>query len=179
MCYTIYVIKERKGYKNTNQFIERGDNMKIDEMKKEIEEIEERISVFYRTDRKGIDEEHSYQWYMENVRPLSERRDELKDLIRREERMNVKVGDGVTLCYYSDRHAYTIIKRTAKSITIQQDKATRIDNNGMSEDQDYTYERNYNGSIKVARWSEKKGCFMVGGCLRVVNGRGEYYDYSF
>lgn len=152
--------------------------MKIEEMRKEIKEIEERISELYRTDRKGIDEEHSYQWYMENVRPLSERKEELNRMIIREERLNVKVGDGVTLCYYTDRCAYTVIKRTAKSITIQRDNAIRVDDNGMSDCQEYRYERDYNGGIKVARWSEKKGCFMANG-LRVVNGRGEYYDYSF
>jgi hypothetical protein len=37
-----------------------------------------------------------------------------------------KIGDGVTLCGYSDRSAYTVIAVTAKTITIQRDKATLL-----------------------------------------------------
>ena len=37
---------------------------------------------------------------------------------------NVKVGDGVTICLWSDRHAATVIKVTKSSVTVRQDKAT-------------------------------------------------------
>jgi len=47
------------------------------------------------------------------------------------------------------------------------------------EEQTYTYERDPNGTKIVARWSENEGCFRVGGTLRVVNGRHEFYDYNF
>lgn len=75
-----------------------------------------------------------------------------------------KVGDGVTLCFYSDRDAYTVIAVTAKTITIQRDKATLL--NGFesgepdalqfspggfcghtSGQQRYSYERDEKGSI--------------------------------
>ena len=39
-------------------------------------------------------------------------------------RENAQVGEGATVCYFSDAHAYTIIKRTAKTLTLQRDKAT-------------------------------------------------------
>jgi hypothetical protein len=75
-----------------------------------------------------------------------------------------KIGDGVTLCGYSDRDAYTVIATTAKTITIQRDKATLL--NGFesgepdalqfspggfvghtSGTQRYSYERNPEGHI--------------------------------
>ena len=36
----------------------------------------------------------------------------------------VQVGDGVTICYWSDRHAATVIKKTPLSLTVRRDKAT-------------------------------------------------------
>ena len=75
-----------------------------------------------------------------------------------------KVGDGVTLCGYSDREAYTVIAVTPKTITIQRDKATLLNGFDSGEpdalqfspggfcghtygQQRYSYERNPNGSI--------------------------------
>lgn len=58
----------------------------------------------------------------------------------------VKVGDGATICYYTDRKAATVIAKTAKTITVQEDTATRVDKNGMSDSQAYSYAANPNGS---------------------------------
>lgn len=82
------------------------------------------------------------------------------------------VGDGATLCGYSDHHAYTVIKTTAQSITMQRDKATLL--NGMNSGepdalvchpggfaghvegiQRYAYEPDPNGEICVARMTKK------------------------
>jgi len=79
-----------------------------------------------------------------------------------------KIGDGVTLCGYSDRDAYTVIAVTAKSITVQRDKSTLL--NGFesgepdalqfaaggffghtSGTQRYSYERNPEGHILKCR----------------------------
>ena len=105
---------------------------------------------------------------------------------------NAEVGDGVTLHYYSDAEAYTIIKRTATTLTIQRDKAT-LDPNFKPEiipggfvghcinqhEQTYTYEPDPNGRIYKAYWSEAKKGYYVSGCLHVTPGRHEYYDYNF
>ena len=83
-----------------------------------------------------------------------------------------KVGDGVTLCGYSDRSAYTVIKVTEKTITIQRDKATLL--NGISSGepdalqsspggfcghtsgtQRYSCERDENGSILKCHMKKK------------------------
>ncbi len=107
------------------------------------------------------------------------------------ERYEVKVGDGVTYHLYSDSHACTVIKRTAKTITIQEDKAT-LDPNFKPEwvaggfaghctnqdEQTYTYEHNPDGRIITARWSDKRGAFVY--CDKIItNGRHEFYDYNF
>jgi hypothetical protein len=75
-----------------------------------------------------------------------------------------KIGDGVTLCGYSDRSAYTVIAVTAKTITIQRDKATLLNGYESGEKdalqffpggfvghttgaQRYSYERDENGHV--------------------------------
>ena len=106
-------------------------------------------------------------------------------------RDNAEVGDGATVCYWTDRHAYTIIKRTAKTLTLQQDKAI-LDPEFKPEfipggfcahcvnqaDQTYQYDRNPNGRIIIAYWSKKKNGFYWQG-LHVIPGRHEFYDYNF
>lgn len=120
--------------------------------------------------------------------------DESKDLtqqIATEQNREIEVGDGCTIHYWSDKEAYTVIKRTPKTITIQRDKAT-LDPSFKPEwiaggfagtcinqnEQTYTYERNPEGAIITAHWSEKYGCFKANGCY-ISNGRHEFYDYNF
>lgn len=95
---------------------------------------------------------------------------------------DLRVGDGVTVNLWSDSHAGTIIRRTRCSLWIQRDAAFRTDKNGMSDCQDYRYERDPHGTVYQARWSEKWGCFIYGGHKDgkpISVGRHEYYDYSF
>lgn len=106
-------------------------------------------------------------------------------------RDNAKVGDGVTVNLWSDRHAYTIIKRTPKSLTLRRCKATLAPEfkpefvpGGFcahctnQDDQEYIYEEDENGQIEKAYWSERKHGFYVGGCMSVSAGRHEFYDYN-
>ena len=95
-----------------------------------------------------------------------------------------QVGDGATILMWSDRHAATIVEisrfKTGKragqisAITVQEDKATRIDNWGMSDMQDYTYEADPTGSKKTFK-VDARGQFK--GLL--VGTRKHYYDFSF
>jgi len=102
------------------------------------------------------------------------------------------VGMGATICMWSDRHAVTIISIENGVLTTQMDKSIRIDDNGMSDSQEYTYERDPNGSL--THWKKnKKGRWVVAfrnpktGRWNLTNGgqylsigiRDEYYDYSF
>jgi len=92
-----------------------------------------------------------------------------------------QVGDGATVCYYSDRHSYTVVRVTPSRIYLQRDKATRTDENGMRESQQYQYEADDDGYVFIAS-KRKDGRYMLTGhntTGRVVAGRHEYYDYSF
>lgn len=80
----------------------------------------------------------------------------------------MKVGEGATLCSYSDREAYTVIEMTDQTVTLQRDKATLI--NGPESDekdklvwvgdgmcgmlcgiQRYAYEPDKDGEIVIGR----------------------------
>ena len=163
------------------------------ELKKELEQIEAKKEQLWKEEKSKVENDLEYD--------EEEYRGKRIDLIREEERINkeyqtalnreVKVGDGITISLYSDAHAYTIIKRTANTITIQRDKATlkedfkpeiipmgfagRCMNNY---EQDYDYERDEDGTTKILHWSEKYGNWIAkGGSVSL--GRHEFYDYNF
>lgn len=105
---------------------------------------------------------------------------------------NVKVGDGATICLWSDRHAGTIIKVTKKTVTVRRDKAT-LDPNFKPEfipggfaahctnqsEQTYTYEPDEKGQVETFRWSDKYQSYGTPGNCRLIKGRHEFYDYNF
>ena len=100
----------------------------------------------------------------------------------------VEVGSGCTICYYSDRVPATIIaiSTNEKTITVQEDKWTRTDNNGMSDCQEYTYERDFNGSIHTFKRTRKDKSVYTDngksddwGTFLIFGVRRRYYDYSF
>jgi len=103
--------------------------------------------------------------------------------------VNAKVGEGISQCFYTDRHAMTIIKMTATTITCQRDKAVKtftpeIIPGGFAghcvnnDDQTYDYEADPNGEIVVFRWSKKYSRYQ-NKYSRVIKGRHEKYDYNF
>lgn len=92
------------------------------------------------------------------------------------------IGMGVTIQYYSDREAGTIIQVTqnGRRIVIQEDTATRTDNNGMSESQSYEFAPNPEGTIHIATLRKDGTYRLQGSKERVYLGtRDKYYDYSF
>ena len=116
----------------------------------------------------------------------------LEKKIRKEKNRELAEGDGATINFYTDRHACTVIRKTKKMIVLQRDTATLkedfkpdFDVGGFSahcennDKQEYTYERNPDGQTYRAFWSEKKGCYVADGCLKVSVGRHEFYDYNF
>lgn len=126
--------------------------------------------------------------------PLYDKEKALEFEYHKELNREIEVGDGVTMHLYSDSQACTVIARTAKTITIQRDKAIRDPNfkpewipGGFSaictnsEDQEWTYEPNPNGEVIKCRWSEKFGGWQTGsdGSIKISRGRHEYYDYNF
>jgi len=95
------------------------------------------------------------------------------------------VGTGVTLPSYTDRYAGTIVEILSdKKIVIQEDKAIRTDNRGMSEDQDYKYERDPSAPKVIFRL-RKNGTWVVDGQpmnvgqIACLGYRRAYHDFSF
>jgi len=105
---------------------------------------------------------------------------------------NVKVGDGITCHGYSDSHAYTVIAKTAKTITIQRDDAT-LDNwkpevilGGFvghctnQSSQKYIYTQNKDNPPEKLH-ADRQGYFHSNNDKnhKVTLGRNEFYDYNF
>lgn len=100
-----------------------------------------------------------------------------------------KVGDGCTEMCWSDQHAYTVIEVVStRCVYVQRDKATRTDKNGMSDQQDYRYERDPSGKVELlvfkvtkhnpnGRWVRKSE--GVRGNQFVMGVRHEHFDFSF
>lgn len=68
----------------------------------------------------------------------------------------IKVGTYATKYYWSDRHAYEVVEViNQKNIKIRQLKAIRIDNNGMSDCQNYKYESDVSNPIEELKFMRK------------------------
>lgn len=104
----------------------------------------------------------------------------------------VKVGDGATINLWSDRHAATVIKVTAKTVTVRRDKATLNPDfkpefipGGFAahctnqSEQSYTYEPDEKGEVRTFHWSDKFQRYGQPGNLTLSKGRHEFYDYNF
>lgn len=156
----------------------------INEIKKDMEEVERKLdSMRDKEDKESWEIIHSLYREQRNLEK------ELSGVIA----SNVKVGDGITLRVYSDCHSFTIIARTEKTLTIQQDKAT-LKNNWKPEfihggftahctnqnEQEYDYERDEKGKILKIRWSDKRNYWKAPkGYAGISLGRHEFYDYNF
>lgn len=96
-----------------------------------------------------------------------------------------RVGDGATICYWSDRSPATVIavSKTGHKVTIQLDNYTRIDNNGMSDCQDYEYTPNPEGATYTVTRRRTRGvvryCIAGGNTAVVFGHRRRYHDFSF
>ena len=97
-----------------------------------------------------------------------------------------QVGMGATECSWSDRDPYEIIEvKDARHITVRQMNAKRIDDNGMSDCQDYEYSSNEDGRIahlfltKQGKWREKYSDRSLGCNGWFIGFAEKYFDYSF
>lgn len=94
----------------------------------------------------------------------------------------VAVGVGGTVVGWTDRHAVTVVdvSKSGHRVTVQYDTAVRTDTNGMSDAQEYRYERNTDGRVETFT-RRRDGSYRVkGGTARLLVGvRSHYHDYSF
>lgn len=96
-----------------------------------------------------------------------------------------EVGMGATILMWTDRLPATVVEVVSpKKIVIQHDDAKRIDNNGMSEAQDYEFTPNLDAAKetytqrKDGQWV-REGSPMKGGTRIILGARRKYYDFSF
>jgi hypothetical protein len=92
------------------------------------------------------------------------------------------IGMGATIQVGSDSYPATVIQVTnnGKRVVVQEDLATRVDDNGMSESQEYTYQPNPQGTIYIATLRKDGRWRVTGGKTPVSLGfRRKYYDFSF
>lgn len=92
------------------------------------------------------------------------------------------IGMGVTIQYWSDSYAGTIIQieRGGKKLIIQRDTATLIGGSRVSDAQVYLYELNTNGEVYFATL-RKDGRYRISKSnqLVILNTRHEYFDPHF
>jgi hypothetical protein len=102
----------------------------------------------------------------------------------KEKAITPKVGMGATEYCWSDTHPWTVIKLIGlKTIVVQRDESIRTDNNGLSESQEYIYERNPEGPTRILTLRKNgvwivKGESMKGKAFGIGH-RREYYDPCF
>lgn len=89
-----------------------------------------------------------------------------------------QVGMGATITAYTDRYAATIVKVTAVQVHVRRDIATRIDKNGFSESQEYSYQPNPEALIDIFR-KTKRGWRNSAGNGLLIGERRAYHDFSF
>lgn len=131
------------------------------------------------------------QFWEEFGYPMVERKRLLEWDLEGALNQELQVGDGVTYHLWSDAHAYTIIARTAKTLTIQRDKATYAPGykpeyvpGGFSvictndTDQEWVYEPDPKGITRKCYWSQKEKRWQSDGCM-ISRGRHENYDHNF
>lgn len=97
-----------------------------------------------------------------------------------------EVGMECTILMWSDRYAGTIVevRKNGKEVVMQRDKAELTElSRGMSDVQQYTYERNPNTKLEVFTLRKtgayvRKGDSLNGTQLRIGD-RRQYRDHSF
>lgn len=97
------------------------------------------------------------------------------------ENPDLKVLGGATMLIGSDAYPYTIVRISDRGLTfwMRADKTTRIDKNGLSENQTWSYESDPNGEEKMVRlnqngdWRHKQDFVVLLGVRKM------YQDPSF
>ncbi|MBF84524.1 MAG: hypothetical protein CL489_08625 [Acidobacteria bacterium] len=114
-------------------------------------------------------------------------------LYSRIEKIKPEIGMGATILGWTDRSPATVIETFTKGkydyIVVQEDSAKRVDNNGMSENQEYEYTRNPEGctyTFRVIKDGFQEVYKAESGRYNKLDGKGlllgtreKYYDFSF
>ena len=134
-----------------------------------------------------------YDEYYKKIREVSWReQEEVERRMRDEWYHEMEVGDHCHICHYSDVSPVTIIKKTANTLTVRFDKATRNPNwkpefeiGGFSavctniDTQQWDIEEDENGSTEVFRWSKRYNQYRNTCGEKLFPEWMKYYDYNF
>jgi hypothetical protein len=92
-----------------------------------------------------------------------------------------EIGMGATVTMFSDRYPATVVavSESGKTLTIQFDKYARVDGNGMSDCQQYTYEADPNGVTAQFRLTKNGWKRLNCSDRLLLNYRERYFDFSF
>lgn len=92
------------------------------------------------------------------------------------------INQGATIEFYTDRKACTIVyvSKSGRKVIVREDRSVRIDQNGMSECQNYQYEPDPNG-IEHTFYRDSEGNYgsRRSGKTLYIGTRDTYHDYSF
>ena len=90
------------------------------------------------------------------------------------------VGQPATIRYYTDRVACTVtaVSPSGHKVTVREDFSIRLDSNGMSECQDYTYAPNPEGEVHIF-FRNARGEYRQPGYALHLGERATYHDYSY
>jgi len=137
--------------------------------------------------------EQFYKEYYEKKAHLSWREwDDVERKMRDEWYHEMDVGDHAHICHYSDVSPVTVIKKTATTLTVRMDKATRDESwkpewvvGGFSahctniDEQKWIIEEDENGSVEVFRWSKRYNQYRNTSGEKLFPEWRKYYDYNF
>lgn len=116
-----------------------------------------------------------------------------------------EIGGGITVSLYTDAHAYTVVKKTAKTMTLQEDDATLLNGQDLQfhpggfvahcsnqRIQEYSYKTNPKGpmiKITLRTWIDDEGnecrAWKRSGVKtnerggNAFPGRHKFHDYNF
>lgn len=97
--------------------------------------------------------------------------------------MDFKVGDGATICMYSDRHACTVVGVFGKSVYVQRDHAEIVSGSGFDGSAEYEYHFNPDAPVEVFTLRKNGQYVRMGEPYRngtsLGIGRSEYRDPHF
>ena len=101
-----------------------------------------------------------------------------------QEELQPEIGMGATIVMWSDRAPATVVEVNGNKILVQHDNWERVDNNGMSDAQEYVYSPNPTaGKIEFSKRKNGKwvavGQPQKGGITLALGFRSRYYDFSF
>lgn len=133
------------------------------------------------------------EWHKTGKEPAWDAHDEM-DRIYNEWYLSMEVGDHIRIKRYTDVEPATIIKKTATTITVRHDKATRKEDwkpewivGGFSaiclnnEDQQdaWIIEEDPDGYTEVFRYRKSWGLYMNKSNNKIFPGWKKFYDYNF